>query len=216
VSSGASGRGAIAIAPVVVCVVCVACSASKPAPVVAPAIDDSPCGRLCADEARCGATPNDGSCRKTCTRDETILRADVIAAIVACRIDALKSTCAGPKTAFTRGDLLADTRCLANALAIAHTTKDNRRAWSEASCDRMLRCQASGVDVESVRPACVAATMDPKEQDEREAMLVVDALKPSVIARWSACLEKGACPAPGKNDDVAESCLAEALERSPR
>jgi hypothetical protein len=131
-------------------------------------------------------------------------------------MEALKTTCAGPKTAFTRGDLLADTRCLHEALGATKATKDNRRAWSEASCDRMLRCQATDdVDVDAVRPLCVAATMDPKEQDEREAMLVVDALQPGVIAHWNACLAAGACPAPGKNDDVAEQCLAAALERSP-
>jgi len=196
------------------------CASSKPIGPAAAPVDDSACGRLCADEARCAATaatPEKGACRTTCARDEKILRAEVIDAVVACRIDALKTTCAGPKTAFTRGDLLADTRCLKVALDATQATTDNRRAWSEASCDRMLRCQASDdVDVDAVRPMCVAATMDPKEQDEREAMLVVDALQPAVIARWNTCLAGGACPAAGKNDDVAEQCLAAALERSPR
>src|SRR5262249_25081027 len=148
------GRVAVKACAMALAIASLGCASSKPiGPATAP-VDDTACGRLCADEARCAATPGDGTCRTTCARDEKILRAEVIDGVVACRIDALKTTCAGPKTAFTRGDLLADTRCLKEALAAKEATTDNRRAWSEASCDRMLRCQTSSEDVDedAVRP----------------------------------------------------------------
>lgn len=185
--------------------------AREPSTIHPPPADDSPCARLCDDEARCGSTEK--SCRSACARDEAILRSSVVADVVDCRTAALKTTCVGPRTAFSRGDLFADTRCLSVATQRSKVGDGNRRAWSEASCDRMLRCQTKDADVDHVRPICVASTMAPKEQEEKEAMLVVDALRPEVIARWSECLTKGACPQAGKADAVAEACLAQALRR---
>ena len=177
-----------------------------------PPSTETSCARLCTDEARCGAS--EPGCLGTCARDAKRLRPGVAARIVECRRSALATACAGTVTAFTRGDLLADPRCLAIAAAPLGGDERNRRAWAEASCDRMLRCQAAnGADVRAI---CVASTMHPSPQDEQEAMLVVDVLDPKVIARWTHCLAAGACPAAGQSDAAAERCLVEALERAAR
>jgi hypothetical protein len=193
--------------------VLLACSNSAPRPPVdakpaAPTADDEACRALCDDEARCGDATK--GCVATCTRTVAILKPGVVARIASCRHATLATSCYGKDTAFTHGDLLSDARCFREGAAPFAADASNRRNWATASCDRMLRCQQSD-PAPQARKICIDVSTNPAEEDDREAMTVVDALRDEVVKGWADCLAKGACPPIGSPDSVEEQCVLAAL-----
>ncbi len=192
------------------------CAANQPKNAAPIDSSPAPCIALCDDEARCGDVAP--TCRSTCARESGIFQASVTERVVACRKDSLATNCYGKSSAFTHGDLLADGRCFGIAAAAVGKGEDNRRRFADASCMRMLRCQVSGPPPgPEVRKECVELTIHPPdggEADEREAMMVLDALRPEVVTTLGGCLHDAPCPAPGKSDSAGDACLLAAIGRS--
>jgi hypothetical protein len=178
----------------------------------APSGDETACGALCDDEARCGDATK--GCLAACTRTAALLKAGVVERIADCRRASLEANCYGKDSAFTHGDLLSDARCFREGAAPFAADASNRRNWATASCDRMLRCQQTDPSP-AARKLCIDASTNPAEEEDREAMTVVDALRDEVVKGWADCLAKGACPAPGKADAVEEQCVLAALGKVP-
>ena len=193
-----------------------ACSPAASRPPVettnhAPKAEDDACRALCEEEAHCG----DGAkgCLPSCTHVATLLKPGVVARISACRHATLATSCYGKDSAFTHGDLLSDARCFREGAAPFAADTSNRRNWATASCDRMLRCQQPD-PAPSARKICIEASTNPGDEEDREAMTVVDALRDDVVKGWAECLAKGACPAPGQADSVEERCVLVALGKA--
>jgi hypothetical protein len=191
-----------------------ACPAPRAQPTAdaAGAIAPTPCEALCDDEAKCAG--KDATCIPACGKDLAILKPGVAAKIVDCRRETLRTNCYGKESALTHGQLLVDARCLEIAGAPFASDESNRRNFSAAACDRMIRCQRDGEASSDFRKLCIEASVHPSEAEDIEAMKLIDTLRDDVVAEWAKCLGAEPCPAPGQADERATACTEHALQRS--
>lgn len=182
------------------------CASAKPAPTPQPKPvdpDEGACSRLCAREKACGANVVD--CDKTCTADRARMKPGFVGRYSECFLRELDARCGKLDD---KAREAAHLRCFDTTLAFFPRDDRNQRDMAEAVCNRGERCMGLG---KIGRDACMQATLDPQEAEVKLGQRLVDALAPTRVAAFRACVDVAPCAKLEAHDDVVDQCYAQTI-----